>query len=402
MTNINVLVVATNFPDKYYPYLAPWSKMQADSLFKAGVNIEVIAPRPYTIPFNIFPYSNFYRLPIKEIVDAGYTIHYPRFLYLTPKSIFFGLTGDIYSKMIGKYILEKINIDKIDIIHSRFTYLDGYGTLNVCKKFEIPLVVDVHGAGAFGDFLDRLTIRKKQKKTLDFADKILCVAKWQIDAGIQRGIPEDKLQCVPLGVDMELFKKGDTDLIKKELFIQNDTKIVLYVGQLIPRKGLNYLIESIPNILNKHKNIIFIIIGTGSHKKYLINLCLQKNIQKSVQFLGGIDISQLIKWYSIADIFVLPSLKEGRPIVIYEAMSCELPIIATDAGGVSEQVENGYNGFVVKPGDSKALADNIAYLLENEDLRKNMCRNSRKRIIEQGWTWNDYAQRVIKIYESLV
>lgn len=402
MTNINVLLAATNFPDKYYPYIAPWSKMQADSLFKAGVSIEVVAPRPYAIPFNIFPYSKFYRLPIKEKVNTGYIIHYPRFLYLIPKSIFFGLTGDIYSKMVGKYILENINLYDIDIIHSRFIYLDGYGTLNICKKFEIPLVVDVHGHRAFGEFLDRFTIREKQKKTLDFVDKIFCVAKWQVDAGIRRGIPEDKLEYVPLGVDIELFKKGDADSIKKKLSIKNDIKIVLYVGQLNPLKGLNYLIESIPRILDKQKNIYFFLIGTGSHKKYLNNLCLQKNIQNNVLFLGAMDKSQLIEWYSIADIFVLPSLSEGRPIVIYEAMSCELPIIATDVGGVSEQVENGYNGFIVKPRDSRALTDRIVYLLENEVLRKNMGRNSRKRIIEQGWTWDNYAQRVIKIYESLI
>ena len=118
--------------------------------------------------------------------------------------------------------------------------------------------------------------------------------------------------------------------------------------------------------------------------------------------MGGVELERLIDWYSIADIFVLPSLSEGRPTVIYEAMSCELPIIATDVGGVSEQVENGHNGFVVKPRDTNTLVDSMTYLLENDDLRKDMGRNSQKRIIEQGWTWDNHAKNVIEIYKKIL
>jgi glycosyltransferase involved in cell wall biosynthesis len=126
------------------------------------------------------------------------------------------------------------------------------------------------------------------------------------------------------------------------------------------------------------------------------------NFSKHVIFLGSLDALNLVKWYSIADIFVLPSLAEGRPTVIYEAMSCELPIVATYVGGISEQVENGYNGLIIKPMDSNTLADSIIYLIENEDLRKNMGRNSRKRIIEQGWTWENHAKKVVEIYKKVL
>ena len=402
MTNINVLLAATNFPDRYYPYIAPWSKMQADSLFKAGVNIEVVAPRPYTIPLNIFPYSNFHKLPIKEKLDATYTIHYPRFFYLMPKNIFFGLTGDIYSKMIGKYILQQLDTDNIDVVHSRFVYLDGYGTLNVCKKLDIPLVVDVHGSRDFGEFLDRFTIRDKQIKTLDYASKILCVAKWQIDAGIQRGVPEDKLEYVPLGVNLEKFKVDDKKSLRDGYGINEDTTIVLFVGQLIKRKGLEYLIMAIPTIVAEHNNVKFVIIGSGPEHKNLVEMCNEKQISKFVDFKSNVPEDVLIDYYSMADIFILPSLSEGQPTVIYEAMASETAVIGTNVGGIPEQIKDGVTGYMIPSKDTKSIIDKTLFLLDNPGICEQMGENAKKRIIAKEWTWEGYAQRVIRIYESLI
>lgn len=399
--NLNVLITATNFPDRFYPYLAPWSKMQADSLFNAGIAIEVVVPRPYTIPLKYFPYSHFHKLPLNEISDLGYSIHYPRFFYLVPKKMLFGITGNIYSKMIGKYLFNNFENKEVDVVHSRFVYLDGYGCIDFCKKLNVPLVADVHGPCEFGEYLDSKIIKQKHIKALNFIDKFLCVAEWQIEVGKSRGIPEDKLEYVPLGIDFNKFEYRDKKELREKYGIDENTTLVLFVGQLIERKGLKYLISALPTIIKKYKTIKFVIIGSGPEKNDLIEMCYKTNMSQFVDFKGGVPENTMLDYYWMADIFILPSLAEGQPMVIYEAMATENAIIGTNVGGIPDQIKENVTGYLIPPEDSKAICNNILYLLDNPDICVQMGTNSRKRVIEKGWTWECYAKRVLKIYREL-
>ena len=109
----------------------------------------------------------------------------------------------------------------------------------------------------------------------------------------------------------------------------------------------------------------------------------------------------LSEWYRVADIFVLPSFSEGKPIAIYEAMASECAIIASNVNGIPEQVENGVNGFLIKPGNTEDIMKKMIYLLKNRDILGKMKRRSRELIFEHGYTWDSYVKRVTKIYEEL-
>ena len=403
MEHSRVLIAASNFPDEFYPTIAPWSKLQVDAIHKyTDIKVEVIAPRPYTIPLSVFPYNKFSRLPIHTISDTGYHLHFPRFPYLIPKKIFFSVTGDLYSFFISRYILN--NIKKPDLVHARFSYLDGYGVINVCKKWNIPLVVDIHGSVEFGEYYFSTLLGKKQRKTIKFTNKILCVAQWQVKKGLELGIPEEKLECIPMGVDINKFKPRDKEKIRQDFKIP-EQKIILFVGQLNKEKGVNYLLEAISQVVSKSyhkKDVRVIIIGDGSEKEYLLNLSKRLGIMNLVTFTGPVIGELLTKWYSLADSFVLPSLTEGRPSVINEAMASECAIVATNIGGIPEQVEDGNNGFLVEPRNVDMLAEKIIYLLDNENEMIRMGKNSRKRIIEKGWTWEGYAKKIMEIYKKIL
>lgn len=403
MNPIKVLTVASNFPDMYYPRIAPWSKNQVDAIQKyTDIKIEVIAPRPYTIPLSIFPYCNFTRLPLHTISDNGYDLHFPRFPYLIPKKLFFSVTGDLYSFFISRYILK--NIKKPDLIHARFSYLDGYGVLNICKKWNIPLIVDIRGSLEFGEFYFSTFLGKKHRKTINSANKILCVAHWQVKRGLELGIPEEKIKCIPMGVDINKFKPRDKEKIRQDFNIP-EQKIILFVGQLNKEKGVNYLLEAISQVVLKSyhkKDVKIIIIGDGSEKENLLNLSKRLGITNFVTFTGPVYGELLTKWYSLADLFVLPSMVEGRPNVINEAMASECSIVATNICGIPEQVEDCYNGFLVEPKNVDMLAKKISYLLNNEDEMRKMGKNSRQRIIEKDWTWEGYAKRAIDVYNELL
>lgn len=395
---MKVLMACQNHPDKYNPYWGVFIERSINSIVDQGIDATAMIPRPYVLPIEGIPYSYFSKLPLKE--ETGpYTKYYPRYFYFPPKKLFYSFSGDSYSKSVTAFA--KKNLETPDLIHAHHVFMDGYGMIKLSQEWEVPLVMVEHGA-ILKEIINWKQMHNKIIDTLNSAAHIMCVSDDLFSIALNNGIDEDKLSVVPIGVDIELFKKEDSKLIKEEFNINDSKKIVLYVGQLIPRKGLNYLIEAIPNVLSKQKNILFVFAGTGPQKEELENICQQKGIQNSVLFTGGIDLAQLIKWYSIADIFVLPSLSEGRPTVIYEAMSCEIPIIATNVGGIAEQIKDGYNGYVIPPMDPTILATKINYLLDNEDLILDMGKNGRKRIIDKGWTWVNHAKNVCNVYKQVL
>ncbi|HJH29871.1 MAG TPA: glycosyltransferase family 4 protein [Methanosarcinaceae archaeon] len=395
---MKVLMACQNHPDEYNPYWGTFIERSINSIVKEGIDVEAIIPRPHVLPIKGLPHSYFSKLPSKD-ESGAYTKYYPRYFYFPPKRLFYGLSGNSYAKNVTKFA--KKNIEIPDVIHAHHVFMDGYGMLKLSKEWDIPLIMVEHGT-ILKEILNWKSMHNKIIKTLDAADHIMCVSEDLFSIALAHGVDEEKVSLVPIGVDIDVFKKRDDENLKELFGIDSDVKIILYVGQLVPKKGLNYLINAIPQVLDKHNKTCFIFVGYGPQREYLTKLCVDKNIQSNIIFVGGVGSERLIDWYSIADILVLPSLSEGRPTVIYEAMACELPVIATDVGGVSEQVENGYNGFVIKPRDSHALADSIINLLENDDLRKDMGENCRKRIIEQGWTWDNHAKNVIEIYKRVL
>ena len=395
---MKVLMACQNHPDKYNPYWGTFIERSINSIVKQGVEVEAIIPRPHVLPIKGISHSNISKLPLKD-ESGAYTKYYPRYFYFPPKRLFYGLSGNSYAKNVTQFA--KKNIEIPDIIHAHHVYMDGYGMIKLSKEWNVPLVMVEHGT-ILKEIVNWKNMHNLIIKTIYSADHIMCISEDLFSIALAHGIDEEKVSLVPIGVDTNVFNKRDIGNLREHLEIDNDVKIILYVGQLIPRKGLSYLINAIPRILGEHNKTLFVFVGNGSQKEHIEKSCQEKNIQSHTRFEGGVELEQLINWYSIADIFVLPSLSEGRPTVIYEAMSCELPIIATDVGGVSEQVKNDYNGFVVKPRDSNALVDSITYLLENDELRKDMGKNSRKRIIEQGWTWDNHAENVIEVYSKVI
>jgi len=162
---VKVLTVALNFPDQYHPTMTTWSKRQVDSIKTyTDIDLEVVVPRPFSIPIKFLPYHEFAKLPLKDNSNNGYTIHHPRFPYLIPKKLLFSATGNLYSFFVSRYILN--NIKRPDIIHARFGYLDGYGILKACKKWNAGLVLDIHGNKDFGEWFSSFPIRKKTEKNL--------------------------------------------------------------------------------------------------------------------------------------------------------------------------------------------------------------------------------------------
>jgi len=171
--------------------------------------------------------------------------------------------------------------------------------------------------------------------------------------------------------------------IKKELGI-NTSKVVLYVGQLIERKGVRYLIEAFGRLKRDLKDVSLLIVGYGPQESELKELVKKRKISDII-FTGGAEWRKTPKYYAISDIFVLPSLEEVWGLVINEAMTSRMPIITTDKVGASvDLVKNGENGYVIKSGNIDELYKVMEKIIKNSRLLTRMGEKSQDLIKNFG------------------
>jgi len=189
-------------------------------------------------------------------------------------------------------------------------------------------------------------------------------------------------------VDTDSFKRQSGELksrrakLKEEIGIKNKS-VILYVGQLIERKGLKYLIKAYAQ-LKPEFDVALLIVGGGKQKDELAELCQKDNIQ-DVFFTGYIQLATLPKYYVMSDIFVLPSLEETWGRVLNEAMACGLPVISTvKAGAPADLIKNGLNGFVVEDKSAEQLYQAMRKILSDPELKQSMGSKSQQ-MIDEGF-----------------
>jgi len=288
----------------------------------------------------------------------------------------------------------------INLIPGRFRHLmKEYDILHFHEaEFSFPFfsyfvkklkILHLHGIES--DYFKRYHLSRFILKTA--ADIYLSLTKQMKDELIMLGIPKDKIVCFPNAVNSKIFQPRE----KKQ------DKTILYVGRIVPRKGLHVLLKS----LNYIKNAVDLeIIGPpGWNEDYnqnilrLIDTENQKRKHK-IRYLGCVDNTILIERYQKASIFVLPSFLEPFGVVLLEALACETPVVSTPTGGTTEIVENGENGMLVPVNNPLKLAEAIDYLLENKDARMKFGKAGRIKVLED-FSIEVLVKRLSKIYAKL-
>ncbi len=242
---------------------------------------------------------------------------------------------------------------------------------------------------------------KIEEQTAKKATRIVTISKYSRKKILNYyNVDESKIRIVPNGVDVEKFMQLNDSVSKKQSKTDDEIS-VLFVGSLIPRKGLNLLIEAAKKIVKQIPNVKFKIVGDGPLKNHLIDSLKQNRILSNFVFLGKIKDDELPAIYSSADIFVLPSIQEGQGIVLLEAQACGLPVVAFDSGGVKEALRNRETGFLVESQNVEALTDALIELVLNESLRLTMGANGRK-FVSENFTWSKCAERMLDVYNELL
>ncbi len=180
----------------------------------------------------------------------------------------------------------------------------------------------------------------------------------------------------------------------------DDKKIILFVGRLLALKGVDVLIEAIPHILktNKIKNLLFVFVGPGDTERYL-KMARSIGVESHCLFTGPASRELVVYLMRKAKLLVAPSFIENAPYTILEAMTCGLPIIASNVGGVSEIVQDGYNGKLLAFNSSIAIGNSIKEMLEDESLQRNMSKHAIE-TMQAKFSWDVNLKKYLNVYQN--
>lgn len=231
-------------------------------------------------------------------------------------------------------------------------------------------------------------------------DHVIAVSSSLRDDVVSRwGIPIEKITVVPSGVDTDIFCPATPEVSYIKAKYHIDSRYCLFVGQLRSRKGVDYLLRAFSN--QGDKRIRCVVVGDGPERRKLFEMAEDLGLGDRVIFTGAVPFEDLLKLYSEAEFFILPTLAEGLPLVILEAFASGLPVISTNVGGIPEIVEDGHNGFIVPPRDVVALSECIKVLAENQKLRKKMGETARGKAVER-FAWRAVARKTLSVYEKAI
>lgn len=207
------------------------------------------------------------------------------------------------------------------------------------------------------------------------------------------GLNSSSITVVRNGVDTQSFyPKGEK---------ANKEEYILYTGVLRARKGLFDLIQCASYVNRVRPNTKFFICGRGPFRSKLDTTVRKMKLEKQVVFLGYLSRKDLIQTYQDAAIQVVPSHYEGMPTVLLEAMSCGLPVVATDIGGNNEVINSGFNGFLIPPKSPETMAKLILKLIDDALLRENIGKAARNTIL-MHYTWDKVTDKIMECYQEIL
>jgi len=331
--------------------------------------------------------------PRYEVLD-GIEVHRCDCLDLTP------LTG-VQMALSPSTLVELLRVcraERPDVVHAHNIFFSSTAvSLLMQPVMKPPLLLTLHlgppalgeglagrVAGVYGRLLGRLAARRCRLVT--------AVSRAVRNHALAIGIPLSKVLVIPNGVDVEEFssRAGGAARLRKR---------VVCVGRLLFNKGVQYLVEAAPKVLESCPGTEFIVVGEGPMKAELMLRARAKGASASFRFLGQVpSVAEVLRG---CDIFVRPSLTEGMPLTVLEAMACGLPVVASNVSGTPEVVVHGVNGLLVEPGHVGQLSAALTRLLQDEQLAREMGGRARASV-EKSSSWDRVAALTLEAYSMIV
>nr|MBI3613030.1 glycosyltransferase [Nitrospirota bacterium] len=282
------------------------------------------------------------------------------------------------------------------VLHTHGYRSDFFGLI-VARWMGIPTVSTVHG---WTSATPRLRAYEAcHRKYLRYFDKVITVSQAIQQTLLESGVPATKLVRLNNAINVGAYPEGpDGDWFRRELAVGSGTKLIGTIGRLSVEKGLDYFLRAGARIIARDPSVKLVVVGEGPQQKELKALADALGIAASVIFCGyRRDVERI---YPALDMFVLPSLTEGIPMALLEAMAFSRPVIASRVGGVPEIIEDGVTGLLVSPKDLEQLTERMWRLLCSPEAGAEMGRRARK-CVESRFDTRAWIKTIEGIYREL-
>jgi len=283
-----------------------------------------------------------------------------------------------------------------DVVHvNSHLFLCNYQVIKAAYSMGIPSVVTVHGfmaeRGFVLDTLQEIYLRLVGREIFRKVSAVICLTK-EDAASVARIVGNyKKISIIPNGVDVELFKPS--------LF--KDSNLITWVGRFVPEKGLIYLLKAMKRIVRDCRDAHLVLIGDGSVKNNFVNLSRKLGLDSNVFFLGTVNRREVARLLSRSSIFVFPSLREGMPMALLEAMSSGNAVVASNIKGIAEIMRDNVEGMLIPVKNPKELASHILTLSKNTELRHKLGDNARRAVMDR-YSWNSVLAKLDNLYDYVV
>ena len=395
MKNSNLLVITDRYPHSNDPLSSSFVYNQINSLKFFFRRVYVISLTPFVPKFlSKFPFmhprwrrdafASDYKYDNVDVYFAKY--------FTLPLDFSRKKGGDFAFRVVNK-IIQKEKIE-FDLIHAHFIYPSGYVGAKLKERHDKPLIITGHGHDVYDLPFRDAEWNAKIKGILNKADHIITVSKSNYYILTQFNL-STKNSIIPNGYNPNLFKPISMNDSRRKLKIPMDKKIILSVGNLEIVKGHEYLIKAMKKVIQKEKDILCLIVGAGSQRRNLEILVNRLGLQDNVRLLGSKLHGEIPFWINACDVFVLPSLNEGNPTVMFECLGCGKPFVGTRVGGIPEVIISEKLGILVEPKNHEQLADAILKALNKEWDREYILNYAKQ------FTWDEIAKSIMAVYEEV-
>jgi glycosyltransferase involved in cell wall biosynthesis len=347
------LALRLPFVHKYFTFVKP----MLDSRNAVVQNFEILSPHFFTLPLSVLRDRN---------------------CFLTARSCIKSLSR---------------NSDAFDLIHAHFLE-NGFAGAALKHLYDKPFVLTAHGGDVYdlpfrNDWYNNLA-----RYILTEANQVITVSQFNAEKLLSLGISSNKLHVIPNGYDANLFKRISSRVMRQELGLPLGKRILLSVGNLVGEKGHTCLIAAMNTVLKRRSDVILVIVGSGPLKERLEKKITQLGLNGKVLLVGRKAHEEIPMWMNASDIFVLPSINEGFPTVVPEAMACGKPVIGTKVGGIPEAITNDDLGILVNPKDPEILESAILKALEKKWKPETILEHAKT------YSWSNLATQILTVYQK--
>jgi teichuronic acid biosynthesis glycosyltransferase TuaC len=284
----------------------------------------------------------------------------------------------------------------IDLIHAHTIMPDGFAALLLGGEFNIPVVCTVHGSDiSIYPHESRATLLVTRWALRRIKHLIAVSEDLEKKVGLLSGSREVKV--IRNGADEELFHANSKTAARTLLGLPDKAKIVLFIGNLLPVKGPEYLLQAVSYLSSC--GFLLYIVGDGMLRDNLRAQAKLLGISARCVFVGTRPHEEIASWLSAADCLVLSSISEGFPTIIAEAMMCRVPVVATAVGGIPEVVKHRSTGRLVLPRDPASLGEAICSALQNDTNIRSMVDRAEE-AARAGLTWEANARKTVDVYRE--